>query len=303
MRKIIGKKIFKVLGIFITFTFLLSYCFPHAIAKTGELNKIKLEIPNEFFSSSDFEDLSYFLSNNRKDIFIENLNSEKLINEFLNAQFHGDQFKVDEIFKVINETINSVTRDYTVYQGVDTTWFTECTSPPSINDLLLLYVIVDTIGIAIILVGFLAQAFFPSLAVEVCLGDFFCIPTSPGTAGLIAGGLFIIYYNLAAFFDFLGKLSLGSPEVAIISPTDGSTFNQGESINFEVSVLNYGEDWEYLLIQPGWCSWSSSKDGEIGCGIEFSTYDFSTGSHTISVRCLAPYGVEAGEASVNITIE
>jgi hypothetical protein len=104
----------------------------------------------------------------------------------------------------------------------------------------------------------------------------------------------------ASFFALLAACAGGSdaklavyetePDLAIVSPVDGTEFNQGEVVNFEALVSDDRDAPEDLLL-----IWSSDIDGELLSGNSASsdgTVAFATGSlspgytHTVSLEAI-----------------
>ena len=67
------------------------------------------------------------------------------------------------------------------------------------------------------------------------------------------------------------------PNASIISPSNNSEFELGESISFEGGA----SDPEDGFLTGTSLVWTSSFDGQIGTGIAFSRSDLSAGTHTI----------------------
>jgi subtilisin len=86
------------------------------------------------------------------------------------------------------------------------------------------------------------------------------------------------------------------PSVSITNPTDGSSFNPGETILFSGTASD-AEDGD---LTAG-LSWTSSIDGQIGTGGSFSSANLSEGSHTITAS-VTDSGGQAGNDSIGITI-
>ena len=85
------------------------------------------------------------------------------------------------------------------------------------------------------------------------------------------------------------------PTVSITSPADGSIFDSGATILFEGTASDPEDiDLTASLV------WTSSIDGQIGIGGNFST-DLSDGTHTITVD-VTDSGSETGSASIGITV-
>lgn len=85
--------------------------------------------------------------------------------------------------------------------------------------------------------------------------------------------------------------------VNIISPQNGQSFEVGETITFTGSAtdpLNGALQGESLV-------WTSSIEGEIGSGNDFSRDDLSLGSHTITLTATNSIG-DSKTDSINITV-
>ena len=85
------------------------------------------------------------------------------------------------------------------------------------------------------------------------------------------------------------------PTVTITSPADGSTFDPGSSINFQGTVTD-PEDGNIANSLV----WTSSRDGQIGTGGNFSK-TLSGGIHTITVS-VTDAGGNVVQKSINITV-
>ena len=86
-----------------------------------------------------------------------------------------------------------------------------------------------------------------------------------------------------------------APSVSITSPTNGSTFQLGASIQFGGSASDT-EDGDL----GGSLVWSSNVDGQIGTGGSFSTA-LSGGSHTITAS-VNDSGGQTGSASISVSV-
>jgi parallel beta-helix repeat protein len=87
------------------------------------------------------------------------------------------------------------------------------------------------------------------------------------------------------------------PSASIISPRDGSVFNQEDEIDFD----GFGYDRDIGLLNGSTFVWTSSIDGEIGRGDYFTLSNLSLGGHQITITVTDGEGKTAN-ASVNITI-
>jgi hypothetical protein len=86
------------------------------------------------------------------------------------------------------------------------------------------------------------------------------------------------------------------PQVSIVSPADGASFTQGDSVNFAGSASD-PEDGDL----SGGLSWSSNLDGHIGDGAGFATTSFSVGVHTITAS-VTDSASQAGQDEVTVTV-
>ncbi len=88
------------------------------------------------------------------------------------------------------------------------------------------------------------------------------------------------------------------PDVSISSPADGSTFNQGDEIEFD----SFGYDSEDGVLNGSTFVWTTSIDVEIARGVDYFTLStLSQGEHQITLTVTDSEGKTAN-ASVNITI-
>ena len=87
------------------------------------------------------------------------------------------------------------------------------------------------------------------------------------------------------------------PTASISSPTDGTTFDEGDPIQFQGS----GSDAEDGALAGASLVWTSDVDGQIGTGATFSRNDLSLGTHTITLTATDGDGA-TGTASVSITV-
>ena len=85
------------------------------------------------------------------------------------------------------------------------------------------------------------------------------------------------------------------PTVSITSSADGSTFVSGATISF----VGTAEDFEDGVLTNG-LIWTSSRDGQIGTGGNFST-NLSDGTHTITAK-VTDSGGKTGSAFIDITV-
>ena len=87
------------------------------------------------------------------------------------------------------------------------------------------------------------------------------------------------------------------PTVSIISPNDGSTYIEGDSIAFQGEA----DDPEDGPLSGSSLFWTSSIYGEIGIGQSFDRNDLAVGTHIITLKAVDSQG-EKAEDSVTITI-
>lgn len=86
------------------------------------------------------------------------------------------------------------------------------------------------------------------------------------------------------------------PSVTIIQPTNGSSFEQGETITFTGSSIDDNDGDLSASLQ-----WSSNRDGALGTGTGFSLSNLSVGTHTITAQSTDSEGL-VGSDSVIIAI-
>ncbi len=116
------------------------------------------------------------------------------------------------------------------------------------------------------------------------------------------------YYSNSGSFDFKTRICAFTlsncgggpantpPNVSITSPANGSTFTQGDTINFAGTAID-SEDGN-ISANLGW---SSNLDGVIGSGASFSTSTLSVGFHTITASVTDSGGLP-GSAMINLTV-
>jgi hypothetical protein len=85
--------------------------------------------------------------------------------------------------------------------------------------------------------------------------------------------------------------------VKILTPSDGAQFQAGDEITFTGSAKDLRDG----NLEGGSLVWTSSIDGEIGTGTEFSRNDLSEGTHTITLTAINSGGKE-WTATITITI-
>lgn len=108
----------------------------------------------------------------------------------------------------------------------------------------------------------------------------------------------IRYYICLPLFVLSFLLSGCEPIVTITSPSDGGSFYVGDGVLF----IGTARDILERQLPEDACVWTSDRDGEIGIGTEFISYDLSSsGGHIITLTARNSWGVE-GRATVTIYI-
>lgn len=92
-------------------------------------------------------------------------------------------------------------------------------------------------------------------------------------------------------------VSPSAPTATITSPSDGSTYTEGDTISF----TGTGEDAEDGTLSGASLIWTCSIDGEIGTGASFERSDLSVGTHIITLTATDSDGA-TGSDSVSITV-
>lgn len=87
------------------------------------------------------------------------------------------------------------------------------------------------------------------------------------------------------------------PEVTILSPSEGSQFQSGSSIEFSATA----SDEEDGILTGSSIVWDSDKDGQIGTGSSLTSSNLSENSHTITATATDSEGAIAS-AQVNIQV-
>ena len=87
------------------------------------------------------------------------------------------------------------------------------------------------------------------------------------------------------------------PTATITSPSDGSTYTQGDTISFSGT----GADAEDGALTGSSLVWTSSIDGPIGTGGSFQRSDLPAGTHTITLTATDSEGA-TDTYSVSITL-
>lgn len=90
--------------------------------------------------------------------------------------------------------------------------------------------------------------------------------------------------------------TLQGPVAAIMTPAEGATFTDGDSITFSGT----GTDSDEVDITAS-AVWTSSLDGEIGTGGTFTTSSLSVGAHIITMTVTDSEDL-TGSASISITV-
>ncbi len=94
----------------------------------------------------------------------------------------------------------------------------------------------------------------------------------------------------------VNAVSNDAPVVAIITPGNGSSSNDGDSVTFTGTATDT-EDGNVAAS----LAWTSSIDGAIGSGASFATSALSVGSHTITASVTDSGGLP-GSANISITV-
>ena len=89
-----------------------------------------------------------------------------------------------------------------------------------------------------------------------------------------------------------------NPTCAITSPSNDSTYNEGDNITFSCT----GEDAEDGTLTGSSLVWRSSIDGQIGTGTSFTSSILSAKTHTITLTATDSDGM-IGTASISIVIK
>ncbi len=87
------------------------------------------------------------------------------------------------------------------------------------------------------------------------------------------------------------------PTATITSPTNGSTYTEGDDITFSGT----GEDAEDGTLTSSSLVWTSSIDGQIGTGESFTRNDLSVGTHTITLTATDSDDA-TGSDSITVTV-
>jgi hypothetical protein len=88
-----------------------------------------------------------------------------------------------------------------------------------------------------------------------------------------------------------------SPTADISSPTDGSDYDEGDTIIFSGT----GDDPEDGPLTGGSLVWTSSRDGQVGTGTYFTRDNLSGGTHTVTLTATDSQGA-TGTDSVSVTV-
>jgi subtilisin family serine protease len=103
--------------------------------------------------------------------------------------------------------------------------------------------------------------------------------------------------NLQAALAGGGGPANTAPSATIGSPSNGSTFSEGNSVNFSGNASD-SEDGNISAS----LIWTSNLDGQIGAGASFAISSLSVGTHTITASVSDSGGMSDSD-SVNVTIE
>jgi len=117
--------------------------------------------------------------------------------------------------------------------------------------------------------------------------------------------LFVIVFGLMAIIGINGGcggdgdngVSNTDPTATITSPSDGSTYNEGDTITFSGT----GSDAEDGILTGSSLVWTSSIDGQIGTGESFTKNELSAGTHTITLTATDSESA-IGSDTVSITV-
>ena len=102
--------------------------------------------------------------------------------------------------------------------------------------------------------------------------------------------------NIIEYQILLAQANI-SPTATITSPSDGSTYPEGDTITFSGSA----EDPEDGALTGDSLVWTSSIDGQIGTGTSFTRDDLLVGEHTVTLTATDSNGAP-GDLSISITI-
>ncbi|MEW5946357.1 MAG: carboxypeptidase regulatory-like domain-containing protein [bacterium] len=89
-----------------------------------------------------------------------------------------------------------------------------------------------------------------------------------------------------------------APTAAIVTPTDGAAFTSGAVVFF----IGGATDAEDAALTGSSLAWTSSLDGPIGTGTNFTKTNLSAGAHTITLTATDSGGL-SDTATVNITVQ
>jgi hypothetical protein len=110
---------------------------------------------------------------------------------------------------------------------------------------------------------------------------------------VVMDGVNTAYDESDSYFKVVTK----APIQAIISPKEGDIFFKDQIIMFE----GYGYDLEDGMVKDSVLQWSSSIDGQLGTGIEFSLTTLSPGIHTIELKTSDKDGNQ-GTSAISIEV-
>jgi len=106
-------------------------------------------------------------------------------------------------------------------------------------------------------------------------------------------------YAICVLLLLSSFLLVGCPPFAVVinNPIDGNNFEVGEEISFACSATDLTDG----TLTGDSLVWTSSRDGEIGTGSEFTRNDLSEGTHEITLSATNSLG-KMGTYSITITV-
>ncbi len=87
--------------------------------------------------------------------------------------------------------------------------------------------------------------------------------------------------------DPSGSQAVQSLTISIISPDNGATYSRGQTIQFTASATDPVDG----TLSGSALSWTSSKDGSIGLGENFSLNSLSVGTHVVTLKVTDSVGI------------